>query len=37
MGILSYDLDQYLLKFVDMKVDVSPNFAYIYLWGGAHQ
>jgi hypothetical protein len=29
--------DPYLLKFVDMNVDVSPNVAYIYLWGGTHQ
>ena len=29
--------DPYLLKLVDMNVNVNPNFAYIYLWGGTHQ
>jgi hypothetical protein len=30
------DLDLYLIKFVDMNVDVNPNVTYIYLWGGTH-
>jgi hypothetical protein len=30
-------LDPDLLEFVDMNVDVSPNVAYIYQWGGTYQ